>query len=258
MNNLKRGLRHRALQVHLGILRCLFRNKPVPLSYWLRLRSIAGGKDGDVLSPLPEKRPFLTTGEIKNVVAYTGCGGWALDAPTIDFVWSKLLEERPTTIIECGAGTSTMVFAKYAKTAPGTSTRVVSLEQSLETKARVEKHLSEAGLGGSVCILAAPLSPESEYQFEDGSMRDSTAPMGGDWVFVDGPAGPDGCRTHTLLTLAAYCRAGARWFLDDAFRDGELETLRLWSQNPGLSVEGIYPIGKGLATGKIERPQQVA
>ena len=257
MNNLKRELHHRALRLHLSVLRRLFKNQPVPLCYWLGLRSIARGKSADVLSP-PKANGVLTTSEIKELATSAQCGGWALDAPTIDFVWSKLLEERPSTIIECGAGTSTMMFAKYANTKRGASIRVVSLEQSVETKERVERRLSEAGLDESVHIIAAPLSMQAEYQFGKSEMRDITAPVGCDWVFIDGPAGPNGCRTHTLLALAAYCRPSARWFLDDAFRDGELETLRLWSQNPGLSVEGIYPIGKGLATGKIEQPHRVA
>lgn len=258
MNNLKRGLRHRALQLHLRLLWRLFRNQPVPLGYWLALRSIVRGKGSDVLSTQPEGSVVLTTDEIKDLITSTECGGWALDAPTIDFVWSKLLEERPSIIIECGAGTSTMLFAKYAKTRRGVSIRVVSLEQSIEAKGRVERRLFGAGLGEPVHIIAAPLSMEAEYQFGRGEIRDIIAAVGCDWVFVDGPAGPNGCRTHTLLALAAYCRPGARWFLDDAFRDGELETLRQWSQNPGLSVEGIYPIGEGLATGKIEQPHRVA
>jgi hypothetical protein len=258
MNNLKCGLHHQTLQLHLRLLRRLSRSQPVPLRYWLTLRTIVRGKRGDVLSPEPEARVVLNTGEIKDLVNFAECGGWALDAPTIDFVWSKLLEERPSTIIECGAGTSTLLFAKYANTRHDASIRVVSLEQSVKTKERVERRLSEAGLGDPVHIIAAPLSVQAEYQFGKSEMRDVTAPVGCDWVFVDGPAGPNGCRTHTLLALAAYCRPSARWFLDDAFRDGELETLRQWSQNPGLSVEGIYPIGKGLATGKIEQPHLVA
>jgi predicted O-methyltransferase YrrM len=223
----------------------------------LGLKSIVCGKGNDILSP-PEAKTVLRAAEIKEFVTLTEFGGWALDAPTLDLVWSKLLEERPSTIIECGAGTSTMLFAKYATTKHRESIHIISLEQSVETKGRVERRLSEAGLGESVCIVAAPLSARSEYQFEAREMANMVAPPGGDWVFVDGPAGPEGCRTHTLLALAGYCRPGARWFLDDAFRDGELETLRFWSQSPGLSVEGIYPIGKGLATGTIEEPAQVA
>jgi len=49
--------------------------------------------------------------------------------------------------------------------------------------------------------------------------------------------------------LAKFSHHGARWFLDDAFRDGELGILRKWQRLPGIEVNGIYPIGKGLATG---------
>ena len=53
--------------------------------------------------------------------------------------------------------------------------------------------------------------------------------------------------------LAPYSRAGTRWFLDDAFRDGELDILRNWARQPEFGVQGIVPIGKGLATGVIRK-----
>jgi hypothetical protein len=134
------------------------------------------------------------------------------------------------------------------------SASCIALEQNVETKSQVERQLTNVGGGASIQILHSPLSSRSEYQFDRSEMRRLTQPEGADWIFVDGPAGPDGCRTHTLPVLAQYSRPGAIWFLDDAFRDDELETLRVWSQTRGLTMEGIYPIGKGLATGKIEQP----
>ena len=72
-----------------------------------------------------------------------------------------------------------------------------------------------------------------------------------DWVLIDGPVGRPGCRAYTLPDLAPYCRPGARWFLDDAFRDPELKILSNWSENPDFAVDGILPTEKGLATGTV-------
>ena len=58
----------------------------------------------------------------------------------------------------------------------------------------------------------------------------------------------------TLPQLAPLCAAGAKWFLDDSLRDGELRALQVWANLPGITVQGIYPLGKGLATGFVMDP----
>ena len=248
-------LRTFAIDLHLRLLRLFFKTRPIPLEYWLRWKSILGGSFVDVLAPGTAKAE-LKTPELRPLISVTQRGGWALDAATLDLVWNRLVQEQPKTVLECGAGTSTVMFAKYASMIGGENVRIVALEQDAETKSQVEHQLAQGGGNASIRILHSPLSPRSEYQFDRPEMRHLTQPEGADWIFIDGPAGPDGCRTHTLQVLAQYSRAGATWFLDDAFRDGELETLRVWSKTRGLTVEGIYPIGKGLATGKIEHPDQ--
>ncbi len=67
--------------------------------------------------------------------------------------------------------------------------------------------------------------------------------------WADGPSGPVGCRLGTISMLAKFSHHGARSLLDNTFRDGELEILQKWQQLPNIEVNGIYPIGKGLATG---------
>jgi len=51
--------------------------------------------------------------------------------------------------------------------------------------------------------------------------------------------------------LERFARPDARWFLDDAFRDGELDCLREWNQQQRCSIAGIWPIG-GLAMGTVQ------
>src|SRR5262249_28776227 len=63
-------------------------------------------------------------------------------------------------------------------------------------------------------------------------------------------AAADGGRSSPLLKL--FLRPGARWFLDDGFRNSELYCLNAWSQMSWLTVDGIYPFGKGLATGRVK------
>ena len=99
--------------------------------------------------------------------------------------------------------------------------------------------------------MHAPLSVENAYQFDKKLVWIATHAKLADCVIIDGPSGPPGCRLSTLPSIIEFCRHGTRWFLDDALRDGELAVLSEWSKHPGIVVEGIYPIGKGLATGVI-------
>ena len=123
-------------------------------------------------------------------------------------------------------------------------------------KEAVEKRLEACGLKQFVTILHAPISKRGDYQFDANELRKHLGSQEVDWLIIDGPAGPEGCRVSTLPFLARFCRPGARWFLDDAFRDGELKFLNHWDSIPGIEVERIYPIGKGLGAGVVNDPEQ--
>ena len=168
--------------------------------------------------------------------------------------------ERPDVILECGAGVSTLVSTAYLASRderPPRRGKVIALEQGLETKRAVEKRLAKAGFGDLGHVLHAPFDARVSYRYAPDDVRALMGQGEVDWVLVDGPAGPEGCRWATLPGLARFCRPGARWFLDDALRDGELVILRQWSRLPGIVVEGIHPVGKGLATGVINDPEKV-
>ena len=132
----------------------------------------------------------------------------------------------------------------------------VARAESLGQEA-VETRLQGCGLEQRVSVLYSPVSRGGEYQIDPNQLRAHLGSKKVDWVIIDGPAGPDGCRASTLPSLAQFCRPGARWFLDDAYRDGELEVLNQWTGLTGVVVDGIYPIGKGLGTGLVTDPGNV-
>jgi hypothetical protein len=183
-----------------------------------------------------------------------------VDASTITFLWKRMQQERPNIMVECGAGLSTLVLTKNAarRCFERTSPSVYSLEQDLRIKDAIEKRLEACGLRNRAEVLHTPISERGNYEFDPQKLRERLGSGAIDWLLIDGPAGPDGCRVSTLPFLAKFCRPGARWYLDDAFRDGELQTLNDWRRLPGIVVEGIYPIGKGLATGTVNDPSQVS
>jgi hypothetical protein len=261
-----RRLIRRLINCHLRALAIFHKKRPVPLSYWLSFHSAVAALSHFSDPLLPSQNCLQSSGaslpirELKEVLRHDLLGMWALDADTIAFLWKRIQQDRPKVIIECGAGVSTLALAKsIADYESGSETfaSLLSFEQDLWVKKGVEKRLEICGLK-SVTILHAPISKEGEYQFDENQLREHLGSEKVDWVIVDGPAGPEGCRVSTLPFLARFCRPGARWFLDDSFRDGELRVLNQWNRMHGIVVEGIYPIGKGLGVGIVADPQQVA
>jgi methyltransferase family protein len=262
---LSKRLHRKLILSHLRLLEFVRVKRPIPLGYWLALRIAVRTifPSSDPLSVpydvLENTGASLRSPELQRLLRNDVLGTWALDVPTIDFLWERMKRDTPKIIIECGAGISTVVLASYATTfgAGSGDPLVISLEQSFHVKQETESRLTRDGLSNHVRILHAPVSEQGRYEIETEQLALQLRKEKVDWLFIDGPSGPNGCRVWTLALLSKLCRPGARWFLDDAFRDGELSVLRDWSHWPGVVVEGIYPIGKGLATGVIKDPQPV-
>lgn len=234
--------------------------RPIPLRDWLGMRRFMRRvTDGpDALVPPMEmfkgSASSLSDSEMARLLANDELGTWALDVATIEVLWERLIAERPRALLEFGAGVSTVILARYAqwRAALGLERPVIiSIEQDACIRAKVETRLAENGLSEAVHVLHAPLSEASRYRIDVEAIRQRLAGNVVDWILIDGPAGPDGCRVSTLPDVMELCADGARWFLDDALRDGEIGILREWARLRNVTVEGIYPIGKGLATGTV-------
>jgi hypothetical protein len=244
--------------------------RPIPLRQWLAMRRLlrracdAPAAAADAL--VPPMDTFRGAGrslrdpELSRLLADDELGTWALDVTSIEALWDRLRAERPAAVVEFGAGVSTVLLARYAqwRRAEGGDVVIVSIEQDAGVRDRVGRRLADSSLAEGVHVLHAPLSESSHYRLDLEQVARCLRGRPIDWVLVDGPAGPGGCRISTLPDVLPLCRDGARWFLDDALRDGELGILRDWSRRSGLTVEGIYPIGKGLATGVVRRGEPAA
>ncbi len=235
------------------------------LSYWVTYRNlmrIFSYSNDPISPPLTESESTVTSlliPELREVLHQSEIGGWAIDRSTIHFLWEKILQDRPQTILECGSGVSTLILAKYMSlngVNPAVS-KVFSLEQEAEIKCATEKRLAEYGLSDYVHIFYAPVTEDGKYQLNVEELQKQLGLAKLDWILIDGPAGPEGCRVWTLPLLAQSCRPGTKWFLHDAFRDGELAVLRAWSEEAGIIVNGIHPFGKGLGSGTVKDPEQV-
>lgn len=259
--SLRRRTYHLLLKAHLTALQRVVGTRPIPLSYWRAVARVSGVRFSYelTLSPLLYEPRGPSTefaaSELRTLFAGRTLGSWALDVATVDHVWRELQSQQPGLVIECGAGSSTHLFAAHfqqrAHSRP-TVPSVVSLEQDREIAREIEEELRQAARGEHARVLFTPLDRESSYSVDADAILAALAGRRADWVFIDGPAGRPGCRWRTLLDLMPYARPGARWFLDDALRCEELDVLSLWAHHPRIRVDGIIPIGKGLATGIID------
>lgn len=228
---------------------------PLPLAFWRTLRGAML-----IFGPGPERlvaRSRHVAGDRSTIRPLEGIltasdtlGHWTLGEETLDFLWKQLEALQPTAIVEFGAGLSTLLLATYAarSAAAGREVVLVSIEQSQEEKNSLEKRLQAHGLSSN--ILVYPVSSDG-YATVTEDIEKIMGRKKFDMVIVDGPAGPDGCRTSTLLAIQSFCNPGARWYLDDAYRDSEQSSLRRWEQVPEIKIDGIIPLGHGLATGII-------
>jgi len=260
VSKLRKNLCEKIVSNHLASIKRIYGMRPISVNYWVRWRKLLGlmWHGSDVLFPsydsLQEQGNILEEPELRQLLHDNILGLWSLDAQTISFIWINLWKEKPRFILECGSGLSTLVLAKYASVVTenrGYHHYVLSLEQSKKWKKEVELRLLEECLNDFVKILHVPLDNRNNYDFSRLANVQNFQNQKLDWILIDGPAGPAGCRCCTLPGLVKFCKKGTRWFMDDAFRDGELEVLVKWTKIQEIKIEGIYPIGKGLASGRV-------
>ncbi|WP_212005353.1 class I SAM-dependent methyltransferase [Chitinophaga sp. HK235] len=235
------------------------RVEPYPLTFWWQKRERLKRYSGKQNILTPSYRSLKTPGEtipvpeLKGLYDGVTLGFWTLDAASMTLLWERLVKEKPRVIAECGCGVSTIMFAKYFSLHRPDGV-LLSFEQDEKEKQRLDNRLKELGLEKGVHIYYVPVSdPDKGYDFH---LKGGPSALPGiepfDWLVVDGPNGSDNSRYTTVPALQELAKPGAVFFLDDSFRDGEFRILENWSKLPGVTVEGIYPIGKGLATGKFK------
>jgi len=186
-------------------------------------------------------------------------GTWNMSPATLDFLESEIRHHNPRLLVEFGGGLSTICFAQYMKELHGGSgaVYVYSIEQSAEVVASTLSRLQALRLEQHVRMFHAPLVLQT---IEDVSARCYSLPMDfasamdaahPDFLVIDGPAAEDGARFGTLPLIRHYLSGGARFYLDDALRDGEIDIAERWARLPSVQVNGVRLTEKGLLLGEV-------
>ena len=199
LSAIREQCRQRLMSLHLKFLQLIYGKRSVPLSYWLTFQSVAKliFRSPDPLFPgyksLQSRGASLQVQELRQLLWNDVLGLWAIDRTTVELLWRRIQCDRPKVVIECGAGASSLILAKYAAlscSAPMESCVVFSLEQDMHIKQTIEGRLAESGLSEHVKILYAPISEEGKYQLDTDRLWELLGTKRADWLFIDGPAGP--------------------------------------------------------------------
>jgi hypothetical protein len=237
------------------------RGRPVPVGVVRSIRALAPGID-PLLGPsrlVDGER--LANRSLASALRGVELGVWALGPRSLEALVQIVEARRPRLIIEFGSGASTIALAwaisqrdaDFGQDRP----RVVSIEQDAIPAERTRGLLLRAGLQAEAMVLVAPIAEQTIegkwttcYSIPEdlGRILDGRS---AEFVVVDGPASVSGARFGTIPLVRQHLAPNARFVLDDALRDGELEVAREWNQLPYVQVEGIRLIERGLLTGTI-------
>lgn len=180
--------------------------------------------------------------------------GWAASPDFLLLIARHAREARPNVVVECGAGTSTVVLARCMQL-NGVG-RVYSLEHQPDFSESVRANLARHGLEEWATVIDAPLRPcelgdKSWLWYAEDKLLDGQI----DLLVVDGPSEEIGplARYPAGPLLFPRLRAGAMVFLDDAARDSEKEIIKRWTREfPSLELRD-HDCEKG-AVSLLEKP----
>jgi predicted O-methyltransferase YrrM len=245
-------------------LRLLPRGRPIPLRHIQWLRLVCYGTD-PLFTPYPklsQTGKLLENRFLSGLLKDVEMGTWSLSPATLNFLEEEIYRFQPSTILEFGSGISTTCLARYMveNHGPGSRKYVLSIEQNSEAVVKTEELLCWAGLKDYVQVFHAPLYMDPElgmscYTLGPDVLR-AIRTAETDFILIDGPSAEDEARYHTLLRIRDSVNPHARFYLDDALRDGEIRIAKLWNELPGVVIHGVHLTEKGLLSGRLTMPEE--
>jgi predicted O-methyltransferase YrrM len=175
---------------------------------------------------------------------------WAASPDLLVVLVDLVITERPSLVLECGSGASTLWLA-LAMRRFGIDGRIVALDHDPVFGGRTRDLLARHGVGDLAEMRDAPLETFSlDGQDYEWYARKAWEDLTGiDLLFVDGPPATTGpqARYPALPLLAGSLSPAATAVLDDLIVPDMQEVLRLWlDAYPEFTAE-ILPLEKQAA-----------
>ncbi|MDG9715518.1 class I SAM-dependent methyltransferase [Streptomyces sp. DH24] len=191
---------------------------------------------------------------------YLPFSAWSLRPGALVKLLDDIALNDRKVIVECGSGTSTIVFARYlAERGHG---NVLSLEHDEKWATWVDRQLTREGLGDVARVVHAPLAehPAAVKRVEWYEPDTVTAEVGAftgkhgpvELLLVDGPPGWEQdrkmARYPAVPVLKDLLAPGASVMLDDVNRSEGVEITKRWADECGLRMD-LDPYGTRTAFG---------
>lgn len=174
--------------------------------------------------------------------------GWALSTDAIVCILSDLQERVAPSLVECGCGQSTVIFAAWLR-GRGDG-RFVSYEHDAAHAAGIRRQLDACKLSAFVDLQLVAIA---ERGAEDGlpacqSYVLPEPPATFDVAVIDGPPYffGDATRYHPLRWAVDHLNPGGAAYLDDTVRVAERQVVQALKTQRGVDVQDI-PTANGLA-----------
>jgi len=171
-------------------------------------------------------------------------GGYAVDADLAAVLRSEVRHGGCRTIVEFGAGLSTLTMA-LALEELGVDGAIVSFEASRDFADQVTAVLADAGLSQRARVIHAPISSHvvagRVVQWHDPEVVVREVPRTIDLLFIDGPVSVDSwSRWPAVELLWSNLPPGSVALLDDSRRRREHQCAGRWAANhPEIELSWI-------------------
>lgn len=185
--------------------------------------------------------------------------GWATSPDVLLRLHSHIMTTRPSVIVECGSGASTLVIADALQ--QNGMGKLISLEHSEFYGSQTLATLQAENLEAWVDLRIGELEPwQGEHLNPDDAEKPSfwypasllESVENVDLLWVDGPPGAT-ClfsRYPALPALAEKLTSHAQVWMDDTIRQEEKDICEHWAENYGFELE-YFQLEKGL--GRLTR-----
>lgn len=188
---------------------------------------------------------------------------YSMEPTALAFLKDMFTAFKPTTVIELGSGISTAILSRHMRElhGPDIKPRYVTVDQSADFALQTQEMLERVGASDMVQMIVAETHPvETEgretswYHLNAEKFVQALGGRKADLVIIDGPTaggahGVVGSRFAALPLLKPYLAHEALFFMDDAFRDPELEIAAAWAGLDYVHVFGHKSVGKGMLVG---------
>jgi len=157
----------------------------------------------------------------------------------------EITTRRPSLIVECGSGTSTLLMATCLKTF-GIDGRVIAIDHDATYAEKTRDLLRRNSVDDVVTVVTAPITSRTVrrnsaqwYDFDPDQHLNQDI----DLLLVDGPPNPLGSmmRYPAIPILHDYLTPGSLILLDDGHRTDEQRVVSAWKAlGYEASLEGAW------------------